>query len=1654
MLKHLVVSILIALTSSLGFAEMSEKEIIEYVEREAGIVVDRNEASEAYRVFEELFDRLSKAQSSMVESTSISMNRFYLLSSPWVNAFVIPQKDVGKNRIFNRVFITTGLIRHMMNFSQFDFNNKNYLHDPELQKEIKYGILRIIGVIAHELAHPLDNVQHDKISIHDHYKKQASQAIEIRADLEGAIITEKAGFSVEAVFLGLSRLFGKDQARGVLGAVETAMSTHPSSHVRLSSQKLYLTMNRYETGLKTTDTPIDIKDIALEEFITQVYNFKDYYKRYAYVPPKNLEEAVKRLEYQFYKNIESIAELESNRLILSINQMLYEDSHHDKRYVKRFFNILKELSSEENRSSIKIYDAKKLHFALTTKEMSQSLNTMRPHSWYLKNSKIYNQVVYYKEHIDRLNEKVSLGRYIQTINEYSTLFLSDKKAYKLLADRVLPYLRDNKNLNKSSQLGEISSLPLSSNFKHRIILDVYNEWFKGEPNEIIKRLLFSNLETFGFLPLTYSSKSKNIQYFNQLVMKAKNGDTEAKYLVEGYLRSFQDFVDNAKFWVAFELSSQSFVVDWKYIARNLGVREDVLLSKVHNIAHQLIKDHIKHKRNSELYKTLSGLKKIINGSKDLKERFFFVAPTPNVQWMNKATLRLLKSNVDSFDLFKGGFYKPLIHSIVFGANSKDSKKDFTDTYKSQFKEVFDKTTYEPYTTHRQVHGKLFGDKVSQLSVDTGILPVAQFEALTELKLPKSFIAGWLKKFYFFDKYHKISALKFEFENAIDEVEKKDKESNRHVNYIRELTIRSNFGDSNLDRWYTNYNDELFKKTINQLFEYKLVHSYYDLTNVLKNRLLDSSSYYKFLVRVYKPIVEEIKAEKQKISVLEWARLVTPSGYVGAALDKSTNGNSYELRELKKTIFEMAINNPMDLKSNYRLFLLLTQNGATIESDSFFKTHLHQNLSLKQLETALKNERIHSRDMVFEISQKILLPELDKIVESKQSETFLNTRIHEFLFKLNDLTKADSFAKDKLLEDMSWRLKLQGVRLSNFIEDEKSYNWRKANPSLVNMSSLMAELISGMDLNTRYDFIEFLRDPDTKPELLDKITNQIYKSSYSMYISEAKVDPNKAHPKIKEKAYNFAQQSRSQIESYVYNSSASERMPVYELILSAGKNSVDKSEAYPLSFIRRSLNFDKNSNDERMLLTFLEMIPQHERTVSLSYLLSQSGEDKSDVKQLFKVFQSVGIKFGQLASIWNIFDEEINRQIRQLKDDAGAMDKHQVIEAVRSYLPKREFEKIVKWRQVLGSASIKTVVEVELTDGTRLALLVQNPNAKVQIESNITLSERFIEGLKAKGVTSSSALFEGLVSALKEQIFDEIKFDLEAEMINKAQVAYKKVSKTMKLNGWKFHVPKVSDHIHRSDKIMALELVRGVTFDQLPQELKPEVGRLIAESSLNMLFMHGIFDPDRHKGNQLIDVQNKVIHFIDFGQMQEFSKTRMFSYDDRLVLARFIESVSKNKVSLMIEMAQKMSDSKVELDHKSLSQELSKILDADLKVSDKVTEIVEAFSAHGLKFNKKFMFGGLKGLIILAGENYVSEKEFKSIVQAQVTKLYIQKWPLVMDVISSSVVEKVKSIFKSEKPKTSKLVTTKRMMEITQHQLSEAKKRARSPKPALSCKSLF
>src|SRR5256885_12137847 len=76
---------------------------------------------------------------------------------------------------------------------------------PPPQSEYRIGMLRIVGVLAHELAHPLDSQDLEGLS--RNYAQGAKQAKELRADVDGSQIAKEAGYGEGAVYEGLAQTF-------------------------------------------------------------------------------------------------------------------------------------------------------------------------------------------------------------------------------------------------------------------------------------------------------------------------------------------------------------------------------------------------------------------------------------------------------------------------------------------------------------------------------------------------------------------------------------------------------------------------------------------------------------------------------------------------------------------------------------------------------------------------------------------------------------------------------------------------------------------------------------------------------------------------------------------------------------------------------------------------------------------------------------------------------------------------------------------------------------------------------------------------------------------------------------------------------------------------------------------------------------------------------------------------------------------------------------------------------------------------------------------------------------------------------------------------------------------------------------------------------
>ncbi|NUM89103.1 MAG: hypothetical protein HUU37_07865, partial [Bdellovibrionales bacterium] len=287
--------------------EISEKKILEMVTEEYGPVVPAEKLPVLSDELTKLFQRLSLAQGEIIGAQHLSLNQLRVIDSPVLNAFVVTQKTDGVRRIHNHVFLTTGLLKKMFE------ENGNATSANGLAK----GMVRIAGVLSHELAHPIEETDEES------FKKNigarvASQAREIRADAEGSLIAKRAGYPSEAVYEGLSRLFEDERSSG--GIVEAAASTHPEQNLRLSSQRMLLALNRYREGATEPKFPEAVKPSAIRD----LHAVAEYEMEWAFEKPKSLEEIAKRLKTVVARENGAYGGVEFTRLVLSLDKILLE----------------------------------------------------------------------------------------------------------------------------------------------------------------------------------------------------------------------------------------------------------------------------------------------------------------------------------------------------------------------------------------------------------------------------------------------------------------------------------------------------------------------------------------------------------------------------------------------------------------------------------------------------------------------------------------------------------------------------------------------------------------------------------------------------------------------------------------------------------------------------------------------------------------------------------------------------------------------------------------------------------------------------------------------------------------------------------------------------------------------------------------------------------------------------------------------------------------------------------------------------------------------------------------------------------------------------------------------------------------------------------
>lgn len=604
-------------------------------------------------------------------------------------------------------------------------------------------------------------------------------------------------------------------------------------------------------------------------------------------------------------------------------------------------------------------------------------------------------------------------------------------------------------------------------------------------------------------------------------------------------------------------------------------------------------------------------------------------------------------------------------------------------------------------------------------------------------------------------------------------------------------------------------------------------------------------------------------------------------------------------------------------------------------------------------------------------------------------SFINQlEFKKFLKLINSLMPDASFQKDQILEKIAWKFGIDDLTQLDQLEELKAFSrFQHQGLTLMAASYLISSYALELSASERLALVEFFASPH-RLEISDVIIAAI-----------DRLDKIKTYVSHKRFTYNAkVELVEMQGKSWL------DKLPVIDLLLSIGEDPLIENAEFRERGVYGLLGLDPNEAEGLAIKAYLKADAKELESTSLAYLLARNSEalnlEKSNLRDTFELFQIIGKKAGQGAHTWKLVGPEHRESLRDLKDHGSPMDKIKIIEIVKSELGQEGFKKVKKFKRVLSAGSIKTVVEVELTSGENIVLMVKDPYAERQIYSMQKLVWAYLNELKNHGLVPGDRFIESLYQSIMAQINDELDFSKEAEKTRMVQVALERIQQSMSagdLKNWQLSAPSLHPEFSPSSHLLAFSKVEGESFDRIGALEQKETGPILVETFFKLMFEHGLIDGDRHVGNQLIDVKDRTIHLLDFGQLQSIdvkgsAPSAKWILSERYSILLFLVSLrsrsSENLLKSMLSMIRSEDLARFsEAERSELLRSLKELFaNPNFSVQDHLIEVVKTFENRGFRLDPKYSVGFIKGLLTIYGEDYVPTGEFEKRLVKVITPL--------------------------------------------------------------------
>jgi predicted unusual protein kinase regulating ubiquinone biosynthesis (AarF/ABC1/UbiB family) len=1598
--------------ASLTLDDEETQQLLREAEERWGPIVPRDRLPRAYELVEALVNQLLKGQRVKFDEVAPDLRsvqtRVETVDLPGVaNAFV-GTRSVNPEEARSLVFVTTGLLkRHLV---RTDAAGR--------QADIK----ALAGVLAHELSHPIDTMDSKGIGgrWQEAGKVLGAQALELRADVDAVDVARESNVPQDAVYAGVTRF--KHVVPTSLAA--SMVGDHHATDLRLSILRLITTAERYERGL--------VSDLELPRINAhgEVAAFKSDSTRYD--PPQDLKSAVDRvLALPGLERSPYHAAIEFNRLILSVDHLVRVRGEQLTPAEKDSLHALFTSLVKDWYLYPRVMSDLELRRELTEENGSGEVAGLPSHQESLRTVPFYRS----EEHTQWVRQ--AFGEWWgsqkpKLPGDYPRGWPGAAQKAKLLTSIVAPeavfstfedQLRDTFTEMFHRERGPHEAQTKLSdagfNFSRRLIEDTYPSAYETMPVEMEFRLanLIWELQpaldegrwvahlldpkdadgTGVIFPLkdAANAEHRGLGVLDRPIELA--ADPRKAELWRSYRSNLKKIWDNRGYYAALDLAMRGMSVDWETIMHALKIPKDQGESQ--------IRSALKEFTRSEGYVQLLEL---INDEARTPTLRSFRGGFP----MEKSATPSWPDN--TLGKYLGGDLNPAL------ADRPELRDLAQRLFQRSHQRIIDPTYSErtaqdaitAYLNRFENVAELRGSDIKVVEVkdvERSALPYDEVLPLVARAIDRS---DW-------PVADKRRVLKELFVDSL--------QTERPTASLAQSWAGLWNGNAVQDRSL-----EARRATIETLKKHHLIDDHYDFLSTyvrsspqvvagdksVKIAGFDARIRPLHSLQNHTEFADELAGDfarrfaslpagspMRKAFLVQFAEeILTPPSDVKAKPDLD---NSPGLRRLKAQVLEAGRTLQLSTEESGHLFRAMTHTGPTTETDAFFEAELLPMLrkmapgpELKEEVTRLvRSDSIASDRVKVELARMALEDRalaLEKVRPSPE-------QLDELLQELRGILESPSADRDELLEELAWRLGIYGPMLQDQIVPLQSSNLKGRNPLWVNLGSALTKYVSNLPTAARDDLLEYLSDPQgaLPPSFSDSLRAQIFREL-------TPDNPERETPDVIARRWGRAREAASLLESRLQVALADakpmHRIPIFELVLMSGRRG-DLDVPRAMGIARRQLGYVEGSRDDIMLKSFLETIRPHERSVTLSYMLAMKNEGEGSTVSMLELFHSVGMKFGQFASIWKIFGESKAEELKQLKSNAKKLPKVQHEKVLEETMTPGELAQLdLGTLRNVANASMKAVDSVELKGGGgRVAVLIRRPYAETQIPTDLALAKALVERVQHNGLEIPGGMTRAILESLGEQMNDELSMKQEARRLPVAKELFEEFNRdhAEEMDGWTFDVPQLAPGFEPRDNLLVTQFVDGKDLDHIPSALRDQLGPFIAEASMYTLFDKGWFNPDSHAGNFIVDEAAKKIWVMDLGQVAEYSKTGRWTSDDRFQLGRLVEAFDKSDVDGLLHHALQMTDSRgAPEDPKALRAAVAEVLEAEYpNASDKLIALMNALAEHGVTFKTKFSFGALKGLIILQGEHYVSDAEFERLLGASVERVLRQKAPrYLLDVV--------------------------------------------------------